>query len=90
MENEKIEELAGLNEIENNFLKERENGLLLTDKQIATLNKHKINTSKAGSMSELLFMIDQAMDGCEEGECEDLEYLAETIAERQYYENTHK
>ena len=59
-------------------------------KQIETLNKHKINTKNAGSMNELLYMINEAMDGCEEGECEDLEYLAETIAERQYYEKTNK
>ena len=90
MTNDEIEELVGLKDTDKNFLKERNNGLLLTDKQVETLNRHKINTSKVQSMGELLYMIDEAMDGCTEDECEDLEYLAEILSERKYYENTNK
>ncbi len=90
MTNDEIEELVGLKDIDKEFLKERENGLLLTDKQVETLNRHKINTSQAKSMDELLYMINEQLDGAEEGEFEDLEYLADVIAERKYYESTNK
>lgn len=90
MTNDEIEELVGLKDTDKSFLKERDNGLLLTDKQVDTLNRHKINTSKAKSMDELMFMINDALDGADEDECADLEYLAEVLAERKYYETTRK
>lgn len=90
MTNDEIEELVGLKEADKNFVKARQNGLLLTDNQVSTLEKYNIDPSKCGSMSELLYMIDHATDGYTEDECADLEYLAETLSERNYYENTRK
>lgn len=90
MTNDEIEELVGLKEADKNFVKSRQNGLLLTDNQVNTLEKYNIDPSKCGSMSELLYMIDHATDGYIEDECADLEYLAETLSERNYYENTRK
>ena len=90
MTNEEIEALVGLNEVDNNLLKARQNGLLLTDKQVNTLEKYNINAGNCQSMTELMYMIDRATDGCDEDECAELEYIAETLAERNYYENTRK
>ena len=90
MTNDEIEELVGLKDNDQNFLKERNNGLLLTDKQVETLNRYKINTSKIKSMDELMFMINQAVDGADEDEYPELEHLAEVLAERKYYETTRK
>lgn len=83
--NDEIEELVGISEVDANMLKARSNGLLLTDNQVSTLNRFNIDTSKCGSMTELLYMIDQA-----DSDDEELEYLAEQLAETNYYQNTRK
>ena len=83
--NDEIEELVGLNEVEKNMLKTRNNGLLLTDNQVSTLSRFNIDASKCSSMTELLYMIDQVDDDDEE-----LNYLADQIAETNYYQNTRK
>ncbi len=83
--NDEIEELVGLSDSDSNMLKARNNGLLLTDNQVSTLNRFNIDTSKCGSMTELLYMIDQT-----DSDDEELEYLAEQLAETNYYQNTRK
>lgn len=85
MTNDEIEELVGLKDTDKNMLKTRNNGLLLTDNQVSTLQRYNIDSSKCGSMSELLFMIDQA-----DTDDEELNYLADQIAETNYYQNTRK
>ena len=40
MTNDEIEELVGLKDYEKNMLKARNNGLLLTDNQVNTLEKY--------------------------------------------------
>lgn len=85
MTNDEIEELVGLKDTDKNMLKTRNNGLLLTDNQVSTLQRYNIDSSKCGSMPELLFMIDQA-----DTDDEELNYLADQIAETNYYQNTRK
>lgn len=85
MTNDEIEELVGLKDNDKNMLKARNNGLLLTDNQVSTLQRYNIDTNKCGSMSELLYMIDQA-----DYDDEELNYLADQIAETNYYQNTRK
>ena len=84
MTNDEIEGLIGLEDVESNMLKTRQNGLTLTDNQVNTLGKYNIDSSKCGSTSELLFMIDQIDDSDDDDE---LTMLAEQIAENQYYQN---
>lgn len=86
MTNDEIEELVGLKDVEKNFLKARKNGLLLTDNQVSTLGKYNIDLEKCGSMSELLYKIDQIDDPDDD----ELTYLAEQISENNYYQNTNK
>lgn len=83
--NDEIEELVGLKDVDKNFLKARENGLLLTDNQVNLLERYNINPGNCKTMTELLYMIDEA--GVDD---EELEYLADQLAERNYYENTDK
>ncbi len=83
--NDEIEELVGLDNSDKNFLKARQNGLLLTDNQVSLLQRYGINTDKCGSMSELLYMIEQ-----EDADDEELDMLAEQLAENNYYQNTRK
>lgn len=84
--NDEIEELVGLKDPDCNFLKVRYNGLLLTDNQVSTLERHNIDPSKCGSISELLYMIDEA----DVDEDDELNYLADQLAETNYYQNTRK
>ena len=86
MTNDEIEGLIGLEDVESNMLKTRQNGLTLTDNQVNTLGKYNIDPSKCGSTSELLFMIDQIDDSDDD----ELTMLAEQISENQYYQNTRK
>ncbi len=90
MTNEEIEELVGLKETDKNFLKAIKNGLLLTDKQVSTLERYNIDVENCQSMSELIYKIEQANEGTYEDEYSELDYLAEQLAERNYYENTRK
>ncbi len=86
MTNDEIEELVGLKDNDKNMLKARNNGLLLTDNQISLLERYNIDASKCGSMSELLYMIDQVDDP----EDDELTYLAEQLSEIKYYKDTRK
>ena len=85
LSNDEIEKLVGLHDNEKNFLKTRNNGLLLTDNQVNAISKYNIDSSKCGSMTELLYMIDQI-----DSDDDELEYLAEQLAETNYYQNTRK
>ena len=82
--NDEIEELVGLNEVDKNMLRVRKNGLMLTDNQVETLERYNIDVGACSSLIELLYMIDDASDD------EELDYIAQEISERNYYENTHK
>ena len=66
MTNDEIEELVGLKEYDKNFLKSRKNGLLLTDNQVETLERYNIDAGKCSSMTELMYMIDETLDGYDE------------------------
>ncbi|HAB67552.1 MAG TPA: hypothetical protein DCE23_09325 [Firmicutes bacterium] len=87
MTNDEIEELVGLKDNDRNMLKTRANGLLLTDNQVGILERYNIDASKCGSMTELLYMIDQVDDTDDDDE---LTYLAENLSETNYYQNTRK
>ena len=82
--NDEIEELVGLKEADKNMLKVRKNGLLLTDNQVDTLSRYNINAGECKTLTELMYLIDEA------GEDEELDLLASELAERNYYENTNK
>ena len=88
MTDDEIDALVGTidEDYDENFRIAQKNGLLLTPKQIKTLERYGIDPGKCGSTRELLYMIDQALDGSYEDECEDLSNVAETLDETRYYE----
>lgn len=88
--NDEIEELVGLNETDENMLKARENGLLLTDNQVSTLERYNIDLKQCKSMEELLYKVREANKGSYDDEYSELDYLEEMLAERNYYEGTRK
>lgn len=83
--NDEIEELVGIADVGKNMLKTRNNGLLLTDNQVSTLSRFNIDASKCKNMSELLYMIDQV-----DNDDDELNDLADKLAEINYYQNTRK
>jgi len=90
MTNDEIEELVGLKDTDKNMLKARKNGLLLTDNQVSTLGRYNIDVANCKSMEELLYKINDVSRGYDDDDYDELEYLAEQLQERNYYENTHK
>ena len=88
--NDEIEELVGLNETDRNMLKARKNGLLLTDRQVETLERYGIDLSKIKSNEELIYFIEEANKGTYDDEYSELDYLADELSQRRYYEETRK
>ena len=74
--------------INEDFLKRRENGLLLKDSWIEVFNKYDIDYNKFSSYNSLLFGIEEILDY--ENDLEDLEEVSSEISEINYYNYTNK
>ena len=72
---------------EKTFLKRRDNGLMLSDKDIKILENNGINYMDYHSLEELIFAISEALD---ENENELLEELNIKLGEYNYYNYTNK
>ena len=88
--NDEIEEWVGLNANDSNMMKARKNGLLLTDNQVSTLERYNIDFDKCGSMSELIYLIEETNEGTYDDEYSELDELADLLSERRYYEEVRK
>lgn len=78
-------------DIEKKSLKQRENGLLLSDEQIEILNRHHINYNNYNNLSSLIFKIEEYIE--EVGnymEITDIDELSKQLSEQNYYQNTNK
>ena len=67
--------------------KVRENGLLLTDKQVNVLEKYEINYKNIRNMNELIYEIEDILN---QDYYEDLDLVSKEISEYNYYNNTNK
>ena len=67
--------------------KELDNGLFLSDYQIEVLLRNKIDPYKCSGVSELIYLIDEAL---EEDLDEELDIISKEISEFNYYTNTNK
>ena len=67
--------------------KELDNGLFLSDYQIEVLLRNEINPYECGSINELIYLIDEAL---EESDDEELDIISKEIIEFNYYTNTNK
>lgn len=72
---------------EKTFLKRRENGLMLSDNDIAILKRNGINYQEYHNLSELIFAITSLL---EEEEIDDLQELNIKLGEYNYYNYTNK
>ena len=71
-----------------NMLKMRGNGIYLSDSDVEVLGKYDINYQKYGSLSSLLFDIEEVLN--EDSDLSDLEEVSSKLAEMNYYNNTNK
>lgn len=73
------------------FLKEVGN-LLITDYELSVLKKYDICVQKTSSFDEVLLLIDRVMNEYDLSgeEYDELENVAEVLAERKYYMETKK
>ena len=67
--------------------KVRENGLLLTYKQVNVLEKYDINYKNIRNMNELIYEIEDILN---QDYYEDLDLVSKELAEYNYYNNTNK
>ena len=67
--------------------KVRENGLLLTDKQVNVLEKYEINYKNIRNMNELIYEIEDILN---QDYYEDLDLVSKELSEYNYYNNTNK
>ena len=65
------------------------NGILLTNFEVDILNKYKIPYSKCKSLKEIIFMVEEELNSMDIVD-DDLNLVASSIAERDYYQNTNQ
>ena len=84
---EEVEKIANSVDYSKKFLKDY-NGSLITEEQVEILKRYDIDVEKFGSLTEILYLIDEVLDS--DSDASDLEWIADTLQERNYYENTNK
>lgn len=70
------------------MIKNKGNGIYLSDNQINVLKRYNIDYKKYNSIKSLIFEIENILN--EETDLEDLEAVSESLAEINYYNNTNK
>ena len=70
-------------------LKQRKNGIYLSDEQINILEKYNINYLNYTNINELIFYIEDYLNNSYM-ELEDLESVSEALSNFNYYNNTNK
>ena len=74
------------------FLIETKNKLLINESDINTLKKYDIDVNKYTTINELLYKIDDILtnEDLSDDEVDELDYIANTLQERNYYLNVNK
>ena len=66
------------------------NGLSLTNNEIMILDRYGIDYKQCSSLKEALSLIEEVFTYGEVDDFEELDGVSQTIAERDYYQNTNK
>ncbi len=66
------------------------NGLSLTNNEIMILDRYGIDYKQCSSLKEVLSLIEEVFTYGEVDDFEELDGVSQTIAERDYYQNTNK
>lgn len=70
-------------------IKQRKNGIYLSEEQIEILNKYDINYLNYNNINELIFKIENYLNDSYV-ELDDLEWVSESLSTFNYYNNTNK
>jgi hypothetical protein len=78
--------------MEEEFLIKTKNNLLISQKDKETLKYYNIDVDNYKTLNELLYAIDNILDNedLDSDEEEELDYIANTLQERNYYLNFNK
>lgn len=85
-----IESLVSGLDFSTNHLVDCGNGLMLTNGEIDVLKRFGIDFKKCSSLKQIICEIEEVFNTTDSDDLEDLDYIASTIAERDYYQNTNK
>lgn len=86
-----LEDLGISLDIEHTQLKQRKNGLLLSDEQIEILKNHNINYEEYTTLSSLIFAIEDYINDVQGYmDITDIDELSKQLQEQNYYNNTNK
>ena len=74
------------------LLTKTKNNLLISESDINTLKKYNIDANIYKTINELLYDIDNIINSGEldDEEADELDYIAQTLQERNYYQNYNK
>lgn len=74
------------------LLVKTKNDLLISQNDINTLKKYEIDVNKYTTINELIFRIEDIINNedLSSDEIDELDYISETLQERNYYMNTNK
>lgn len=75
---------------EGEMLKRRGNGMMLSDKQIAVLEKNNIDYMKYNNIKGLIFEIETVLNETYDESLEDLDEVSRQLSEISYYNYTNK
>lgn len=64
------------------------NGLLLTNYEIDVLDRYEINYKNCSSLKDVIRNIEDIIEDIDD--IEELDYISQSISERDYYQNTNK
>lgn len=82
--------VAGMDFTTNQFVT-CSNGLMLTNGEINTLKRYNINYMQCSSLKDVLYLVENAIEEVyDSDDIEELDLVAASIAERDYYQNTNK
>ena len=63
--------------------------IMLTNREIEILNKYKIDYNNCNNLGEILFLIEDLISDMDIVD-EELDFISQSISERDYYQNTNK
>ena len=82
-----VKDAMELTNVKQDFLKRRENGLLLSDYQVNVLKQNGIDYRKYSNLSSLLFELKEVIN---EEENTELEEISKQLSEMYYYNEVNK
>ena len=84
-----IDKIVSQMDFSSNHLVDCGNGLMLTNGEINVLKRFGIDYMKCSTLKEILYNIQVVLNE-DEDDLDELDLVASSIAERDYYQNTNK